>query len=142
MLSQPVQTRECQAAVVRNKGGPFALEQVTIGPLRPDEILVRIVATGMCHTDMVARDQVYPVPQPIVLGHEGAGIVVAVGPGVDLVEKARAMKWIRNDARPVHERPSVFQHEVLHDREVDHVPKPLELAEDQRSMRSRQARET
>jgi hypothetical protein len=52
------------------------------------------------------------------------------------------MKWIRNDARPVHERPFVFQHELLHDRGVDHVPKPLELAEDQRSMRSRQARET
>jgi aryl-alcohol dehydrogenase len=85
MSSQSVQTRECQAAVVRNKGGLFALEQVTIGPLRPDEILVRIVATGMCHTDMVARDQVYPVPQPIVLGHEGAGIVVAVGTGVEKV---------------------------------------------------------
>jgi aryl-alcohol dehydrogenase len=67
------------AAVVRQKGGPFQLERIERGDLRHDEVLVRIVATGMCHTDMVARDQVYPVPHPIVLGHEGAGVVEAVG---------------------------------------------------------------
>ncbi len=49
---------------------------------RRDEVLVRIVATGMCHTDMVARDKVYDVPHPIVLGHEGAGIVESVGADV------------------------------------------------------------
>jgi aryl-alcohol dehydrogenase len=43
---------------------------------------VRIVATGMCHTDMVARDKVYDVPHPIVLGHEGAGVVEQVGEDV------------------------------------------------------------
>ena len=37
--------------------------------------VVKVVATGLCHTDMVASDKGYPVPQPIVLGHEGAGIV-------------------------------------------------------------------
>ncbi len=46
---------------------------------REDEVLVRIVATGICHTDLIVRDQWYPVPLPIVLGHEGAGIVEAVG---------------------------------------------------------------
>lgn len=71
-----------QAAVVREKGGSFQLENVSHSPIRHDEILVRIVATGMCHTDMVARDQIFPVPQPIVLGHEGAGVVEAVGPNV------------------------------------------------------------
>jgi aryl-alcohol dehydrogenase len=49
---------------------------------RPDEVLVRIVATGMCHTDMVARDQLYTVPMPVVLGQEGAGVVEQVGAGV------------------------------------------------------------
>jgi Alcohol dehydrogenase GroES-like domain len=44
--------------------------------------LVKVVATGLCHTDMVARDKVYPVPHPIVLGHEGAGIVESVGADV------------------------------------------------------------
>ena len=63
------------AAVVRKKGGPFVIEKLRLGEPRDDEVLVRIVATGMCHTDMVVRDQIYPVPQPIVLGHEGAGVV-------------------------------------------------------------------
>ena len=49
---------------------------------RPDEVLIRIVATGMCHTDMVARDQLYTVPLPVVLGHEGAGVVERVGSNV------------------------------------------------------------
>jgi aryl-alcohol dehydrogenase len=70
------------AAVVRQKGGPFTLEQLQLDGPRADEVLVRIIATGMCHTDMVIRDQVYPVPQPIVLGHEGAGVVEEVGSGV------------------------------------------------------------
>lgn len=73
------------AAVVRQKGGPFLIEQVDIAAPRHDEVLVRVVATGMCHTDMVARDQMYPVPQPIVLGHEGAGVVEAVGENVTKV---------------------------------------------------------
>ena len=64
-----------RAAVVREKGGPFIIEQLQLEEPRDDEVLVRIVATGMCHTDMVVRDQVYPVPLPIVLGHEGAGVV-------------------------------------------------------------------
>ena len=75
-------TREIRAAVVRNKGGPFQIETLTLEEPRRDEVLVRIVATGMCHTDMVARDKVYDVPHPIVLGHEGAGIVEAVGEDV------------------------------------------------------------
>jgi len=49
---------------------------------RSDGVLVRIIATGMCHTDMVARDQLYTVPMPVVLGHEGAGVVEQVGASV------------------------------------------------------------
>lgn len=74
-----------RAAVVRRKGGPFVLEQVGLGAPQRDEVLVRVVAAGMCHTDMVVRDQVYPVPQPIVLGHEGSGVVEAVGADVTKV---------------------------------------------------------
>ena len=73
------------AAVVRAKGGPFSIEALTLEAPRPDEVLVKIVATGMCHTDMVARDKVYDVPHPIVLGHEGAGIVERVGEDVRTV---------------------------------------------------------
>lgn len=68
------------AAVTREKEGPFKLEEAKIRAPKDDEVLVKIVATGMCHTDMIVRDQDYPVPLPLVLGHEGAGIVEKVGP--------------------------------------------------------------
>ncbi len=81
-MPAPVVANAVRAAVVRQKGGPFAIEQLQLEGPRADEVLVRVIATGMCHTDMVVRDQVYPVPQPIVLGHEGAGVVEKVGAGV------------------------------------------------------------
>ena len=65
--------RKIKAAVVRQKGGPFHIEELVQDEPRSDEVRVRIVATGMCHTDMVARDQLYEVPLPVVLGHEGSG---------------------------------------------------------------------
>src|SRR5258708_13697704 len=71
-----------KAAVVRGKGAPFAIEQVQIGPPTANEVLVRIVAVGICHTDAIVRDQYYPFPLPGVLGHEGAGIVEEVGANV------------------------------------------------------------
>ena len=74
--------RDIRAAVTREKGAPFKLESARIRTPKNDEVLVKIVATGMCHTDMIVRDQYYPVPLPAVLGHEGAGIVEAVGPQV------------------------------------------------------------
>lgn len=76
--------REVTAAVVRTQGS-FALETAHLAPPRDDEVLVRIVAAGLCHTDLVVRDQVYPVPLPVVLGHEGAGVVEAVGSAVQKV---------------------------------------------------------
>ncbi|HEU4854468.1 MAG TPA: NAD(P)-dependent alcohol dehydrogenase [Nitrosospira sp.] len=76
---------EIRAATIRQKGGPFRIENLTLDEPRPEEVLVRIVATGMCHTDMVARDQLYDVPLPIVLGHEGAGVVERVGSHVKKV---------------------------------------------------------
>ena len=77
-------SREITAAVVREQGS-FALETVLLEDPRDDEILVRVVAAGLCHTDLVVRDQVYPVPLPSVLGHEGAGVVEAVGAAVTKV---------------------------------------------------------
>ncbi|MFU3249078.1 NAD(P)-dependent alcohol dehydrogenase [Pseudomonas paraeruginosa] len=48
-----------------------------------NEVMVRIVATGICHTDIAVRDELVDVPMPVVLGHEGAGVVECVGPGVE-----------------------------------------------------------
>lgn len=73
---------EIQAAVTETAGGAFRIERLTIEAPGPDQVLVRIVACGVCHTDMVMRDGALPVPFPAVFGHEGAGIVERVGPGV------------------------------------------------------------
>ncbi len=75
-------TTTTQAAVVREVGGGFAVEEVQVDDPRPDELLVRIVATGVCHTDLNVAGGAMPYPLPAVLGHEGAGVVEAVGADV------------------------------------------------------------
>ncbi|MFF8957993.1 alcohol dehydrogenase catalytic domain-containing protein, partial [Streptomyces sp. NPDC014894] len=79
-------TTPVRAAVVREKGGPFAFEGLVLDTaLRPDEVLVKVVAAGLCQTDLHVRDQHLPTPLPAVLGHEGAGIVERVGDAVTTV---------------------------------------------------------
>ena len=73
---------EITAAVVRAKGEPFTIEQLELDEPRDDEVLVRVAAVGVCHTDLFIRDQNYPTPLPAVLGHEGAGVVERVGRNV------------------------------------------------------------
>jgi aryl-alcohol dehydrogenase len=73
------------AAVVREPGANFTLETVELDEPRADEILVRIAAVGVCHTDLVARAGVMPFSMPAVLGHEGAGTVEKVGSAVTKV---------------------------------------------------------
>jgi aryl-alcohol dehydrogenase len=72
-----------RAAVVEQKSGPFVFRELDLDEPRVDEVLVRIVATGICQTDIHVRNQEYPVPLPLVLGHEGAGVVEQVGAGVE-----------------------------------------------------------
>ncbi len=79
------------AAVARTAGGGFTVEPLTLSDMRADEVLVRIVATGLCHTDIVVRDQLLPTPLPAVLGHEGAGYVEAVGADVTTVAPGDAV---------------------------------------------------
>jgi aryl-alcohol dehydrogenase len=67
------------AAVVRKPGRPFSIERLELDDPRADEVLIRIVGTGICHTDIAVRDQHLPAPMPVVLGHEGSGIVEKVG---------------------------------------------------------------
>ncbi|MEG0184044.1 MAG: alcohol dehydrogenase catalytic domain-containing protein, partial [Stenotrophomonas sp.] len=81
-MSATAELRDITVAVVRHKEQPFTIEKARIRGPQDDEVLVRVIATGLCHTDLIVRDQYYPVPLPAVLGHEGAGIVEALGPGV------------------------------------------------------------
>jgi aryl-alcohol dehydrogenase len=77
---------QIQAAVARAIEAPFTIEEVSLEEPRIDEVLVKLVATGICHTDIFMRDhKIYPIPHPVVLGHEGAGIVERVGAGVTKV---------------------------------------------------------
>jgi aryl-alcohol dehydrogenase len=77
---------EIQAAVLRDPDGPYALETLDLAEPGPGEVLVRIVATGFCHTDVLPRtsggEGETGMRLPMITGHEGAGIVEAVGPGV------------------------------------------------------------
>lgn len=70
------------AAIATAAGVDFTIAQVDVGEPGPGEVLVRIVGVGLCHTDLVFRDQVADLAKPAVLGHEGAGVVEAVGEGV------------------------------------------------------------
>jgi aryl-alcohol dehydrogenase len=70
------------AAVFEKLFTPLSVTEVEIDAPRPGEALVKIVAAGVCHTDALARDGDMPFPAPGVLGHEGAGVVEAVGDGV------------------------------------------------------------
>ena len=73
------------AAVVQTGGAPFELTSIDLGDVQPDEVRVRITASGICHTDMLIRDGSFPTPMPVVLGHEGAGVVEEVGAAVTRV---------------------------------------------------------
>ena len=73
---------QVRAAVIEEKAGPFVYYDLELDEPRATEVLVKILAVGICQTDMHVRNQEYPVPLPLVLGHEGAGIVEKVGDGV------------------------------------------------------------
>nr|WP_206037514.1 NAD(P)-dependent alcohol dehydrogenase [Rhodococcus sp. HNM0569] len=68
--------------VAERPNGPSRLSALQIGPLRADEVLVRIAGVGICHTDLTALAGAVPFPFPAVLGHEGSGVVVEVGSAV------------------------------------------------------------
>ena len=72
--------------MVREQCGPFLIEEVELDEPRDDEVLVRIVGTGLCHTDLGSKAGKRPTPFPIVLGHEGAGVVEKVGSRVRKVQ--------------------------------------------------------
>ena len=79
----PVATR---AAVLKAFGRPQTVEEIRLRDPRPGEVLVRLHAAGVCHSDVGQVDGDWPFPLPAVLGHEGAGIVDAVGSDVTEVE--------------------------------------------------------
>jgi aryl-alcohol dehydrogenase len=70
------------AAVVNERSGPFVIDSLDLCPPRPEELIIRVVASGMCQTDLHGRDDYFATPFPCVFGHEGAGVVHSVGSAV------------------------------------------------------------
>lgn len=78
-------SRTIRAAVHTGTGNQLAIEHIELAPPGPGEVLVRMGASGVCGSDRHVIDGDWPMPQPTVLGHEGAGVVEAIGDGVTTV---------------------------------------------------------
>src|ERR671939_12928 len=77
-----------RAAVAYQAGKPLVIEEVALAGPRAGEVLIELRATGVCHTDAFTLSGADPEGLfPVILGHEGAGVVVDVGPGVTSVQK-------------------------------------------------------
>ena len=77
-----------KAAVLYEAQTPLVIEELDIGEPGPGQVMVKMMASGVCHSDWhVVKGEWTHLPLPIILGHEGAGIVEATGPGVNNVER-------------------------------------------------------
>jgi S-(hydroxymethyl)glutathione dehydrogenase/alcohol dehydrogenase len=85
-----------RAAVLRSAGEPAAIEILELADPREGEVRVRIGASGVCHSDLHVRDGDWPRPTPIAMGHEGAGVIEAVGRGVRTLSVGQpvALSWL------------------------------------------------
>jgi NDMA-dependent alcohol dehydrogenase len=90
-----------QAAVFYEVGVPFKIETLDLEPPRAGEVLVKVAAAGVCHSDWHLMTGATQHPTPVVPGHEGAGVVEAVGPGVSRVKPGDhvALNWAPNCGR-------------------------------------------
>jgi S-(hydroxymethyl)glutathione dehydrogenase/alcohol dehydrogenase len=85
-----------RGAVLEAVGEPVVIAELDLIEPRAGEVRVRMLASGVCHSDLHVRDGEWDRPTPIVLGHEGAGVVAAVGPGVTSprVGELVALSWL------------------------------------------------
>lgn len=90
-----------KAAVVFAWGEPVKIESLSLRTPGPNEVLVRLVASGVCHSDLSVVRGVLPLPPPVVLGHEGAGIVEEVGRDVHDLKPGDhvVLSWVENCGR-------------------------------------------
>jgi len=75
-------SRRAKAVVARELNAPVVVEQIEVEAPRHGEVTIRLAACGVCHSDLSATNGTISYPLPLVLGHEGAGVVIAVGEGV------------------------------------------------------------
>ena len=117
-----MQLKSMKAAVVKAFGQPLVIEEVMVPAVAPGKILVKIAATGVCHTDLHAAEGDWPVKPnpPFIPGHEGVGHVVAVGAGVTHIKEGDrvGVPWLYSAAEALRTLPR---------RLGDAVPWPAEL---------------
>ena len=94
------------AAVVSERSGPFVIDTLELCEPRADELIVRVVASGMCQTDLHGRDGYFASPYPAVYGHEGAGVVHAVGSAVREFRAGRPCRYVLSVVRRLRELPA------------------------------------
>jgi S-(hydroxymethyl)glutathione dehydrogenase/alcohol dehydrogenase len=75
-------TRKAKAVLCRELNKPVVVEEITVESPKRGEVMVKLGACGVCHSDLSATNGTIPLPPPLVLGHEAAGAVVEVGEGV------------------------------------------------------------
>ena len=85
-----------RAAVFRDPAVPVRTETLALAEPRAGEVRVRMTASGVCHSDLHVRDGDWPRPGPVAMGHEGAGVVEALGPGVTTLRIGQpvALSWL------------------------------------------------
>jgi NDMA-dependent alcohol dehydrogenase len=76
-------SRQARAAICRELNRPVVVEEITVDPPKAGEVTVKLAACGVCHSDLSATNGTLAMQLPLVLGHEAAGEVVEVGPGVN-----------------------------------------------------------
>lgn len=77
-----IKKQSAKAVVCREVNQPVLVEQIQVEYPRRNEVMIKLAACGICHSDLSATNGTIPLPRPVVLGHEGAGVVTAVGEGV------------------------------------------------------------
>ena len=114
-----------RAAVLEGVGGDLEVQELDLAPPRAGEVQVRLLASGVCHSDLNAVDGTSETRCPAVLGHEGAGVVEAVGPGATMPVGTRvALSWMPScgrcdrcrrakSARPLVRHPEFGEGEVV-----------------------------
>lgn len=109
-----------RAAVLHEFNAPLVVEELELDPPKAGEVLIRMAASGVCHSDLHVVQGIHPTALPAVLGHEGAGVVEAVGPSVaDLAPGDHVMlSWLPYCGRCRHcvrERPNRCENVAWYD---------------------------
>jgi S-(hydroxymethyl)glutathione dehydrogenase/alcohol dehydrogenase len=77
-----MEQQKAKAVVCRETNQPVVVEEILVDPPQRGEVMIKLAACGVCHSDLSATNGTIPFPTPVILGHEGAGRVIAIGEGV------------------------------------------------------------